>query len=67
VAVLSASGPASVILGPVDALKLRSSMTLFARAAPEDPAFEGVLERFYDGMPDPLTDELLRNAAAGAT
>jgi uncharacterized protein (DUF1810 family) len=42
-----------------DDLKLRSSMTLFARAA-EDPApFEAVLQRFYDG-PDERTLELLR-------
>ena len=46
------------ILGHPDDLKLRSSMTLFARAA-EDPAlFEAVLDRFYDG-PDPLTLTLL--------
>ena len=27
------------VFGPVDAMKLRSSMTLFARAAPDDPLF----------------------------
>jgi uncharacterized protein (DUF1810 family) len=45
------SGPE--ILGAIDALKLRSSMTLFAAAAPEEPVFRQVLERFYAGEPDP--------------
>jgi uncharacterized protein (DUF1810 family) len=46
------------VLGPVDALKLRSSMTLFA-AAGGDPVFTRVLERYYGGQPDPATVELL--------
>lgn len=37
------------ILGDIDALKLRSSMTLFMRAAPDEPLFEQLLERFYSG------------------
>src|SRR6201986_430508 len=32
-------GTADRILGPVDAMKLRSSMTLFAAAAPDEPRF----------------------------
>ena len=47
------------LLGPVDALKLRSSMTLFARAAPDEDRFTRVLARLYDGEPDPRTVELL--------
>jgi uncharacterized protein (DUF1810 family) len=47
------------VLGEVDALKLRSSMTLFARAAPEEPAYAAVLDHFFDGEPDPATLELL--------
>lgn len=47
------------ILGPIDAVKLRSSMTLFARAAPHEPVFGAVLDRFYDGRPDPATEALL--------
>jgi uncharacterized protein (DUF1810 family) len=47
------------ILGGIDAVKLRSSMTLFHRAAPDDPIFGLVLDRFYAGLPDPATDELL--------
>jgi uncharacterized protein (DUF1810 family) len=51
---------AEAILGPIDARKVRSSMTLFDRAAPDEPVFADVLNRFYDGVPDPATDELLR-------
>ncbi|MFT3863093.1 MAG: DUF1810 domain-containing protein [Solirubrobacterales bacterium] len=47
------------ILGGIDALKLRSSMTLFARAAPDDELFPTVLTRFYDGEYDPETDRRL--------
>ena len=46
---------AEEILGYPDDLKLRSSMTLFARAAPEVPVFQEVLDRYYDGKPDPQT------------
>ena len=55
----SDGGSAEGILGPIDALKLRSSMTLFQRAAPEDPLFTQVLERFYGGVVDEATDALL--------
>jgi uncharacterized protein (DUF1810 family) len=47
------------ILGDVDALKLRSSMTLFARAAPDEPVFAAVLERYFDGQADPETERRL--------
>jgi len=47
------------IFGELDAMKLRSSMTLFHRAAPDEPLFDEVLERFFDGRPDPATDERL--------
>ena len=50
---------AEQVLGPVDAMKVRSSMTLFHRAAPDDPLFPAVIARWYRGTPDPLTDELL--------
>ncbi len=45
------------VLGSPDDLKLRSSLTLFAEVAPEEPVFRALLERFYDGRPDPLTLE----------
>jgi len=44
---------AEEIMGGIDAVKLRSSMTLFARAAPEQLVFEAVLERYFDGEADP--------------
>ena len=43
------------ILGPVDAMKLRSSMTLFAAAEPEEAVFGEVLTRYFDGEPDQAT------------
>jgi len=56
---------ASDILGGIDAQKLRSSMTLFLRAAPGETVFKTVLAQYFDGEPDPATDELLagRDAA----
>jgi uncharacterized protein (DUF1810 family) len=53
---------AEEIFGGVDAMKLRSSMTLFARAAPENPLFDRVLERYYGGVADPATDRLLESS-----
>jgi uncharacterized protein (DUF1810 family) len=64
-ALLAAPGTAVEILGPIDALKLRSSATLFHRAAPNDPPFPALLERFFGGAPDPATDALLAEVAPG--
>jgi uncharacterized protein (DUF1810 family) len=50
---------AEAIFGSIDAIKLRSSMTLFARADPDEPVFGQVLDRFYGGRADPATEELL--------
>ncbi len=50
---------ANEIFGELDAMKVRSSMTLFHRAAPDEPLFQQVLERYYGGVPDALTDQLL--------
>ena len=47
------------VFGPVDAMKLRSSMTLFHRADPDEPLFAAVLDRYFGGVPDPSTDRLL--------
>jgi uncharacterized protein (DUF1810 family) len=47
------------IFGSVDAQKLRSSMTLFSLAAPEQAIFTLVLERHYDGLPDAATYRLI--------
>jgi len=43
------------VLGSPDHLKLRSCLTLFARAAPDNPLFQLALVQFYDGEPDALT------------
>jgi uncharacterized protein (DUF1810 family) len=43
------------VLGSVDAQKLRSSMTLFARAAPDERVFRDVLDRYFGGCPDDAT------------
>ena len=48
-------GDPVAVLGPVDALKLRSSMTLFARAAGGEPVFADVLAQYYGGAEDPAT------------
>jgi uncharacterized protein (DUF1810 family) len=59
-AVLAVEGAtAEDVFGSVDAMKLRSSMTLFMRAAPGEPLFTAVLEKFFDGHPDTATDDLL--------
>jgi uncharacterized protein (DUF1810 family) len=57
-ALLAAAPGASAegILGGIDATKVRSSMTLFHRAAPEKRPFVEVLDRFYGGEADPETD-----------
>jgi uncharacterized protein (DUF1810 family) len=47
------------VLGEVDAMKLRSSMTLFARAAPHQPLFQRVLDHYFGGEADAATDELI--------
>jgi uncharacterized protein (DUF1810 family) len=43
------------IFGPVDEMKFRSSMTLFARAAPEAAVFRQCLDKYFGGAPDPAT------------
>jgi uncharacterized protein (DUF1810 family) len=53
-------GPtATELLGHVDALKLRSSMTLFACAAPRQAVFADVLAAYFDGAVDSATETLL--------
>jgi uncharacterized protein (DUF1810 family) len=59
-AILGVSGrSAHDIFGSPDDLKLRSSLTLFARAAPAEPLFGEALEAYFAGEPDPLTLRLL--------
>ena len=55
-AMLSHSGKsAEAILGPVDALKFRSCLTLFESAAPDEPVWGQALECFYGGTRDEAT------------
>jgi uncharacterized protein (DUF1810 family) len=57
-----ATGPESDVVrlfGVVDALKLRSSMTLFLRATPDEPLWAQVLDRYFDAVPDPETEARL--------
>jgi uncharacterized protein (DUF1810 family) len=43
---------AVAVFGSVDAMKLHSSMTLFARAAPDEPVFREVLDHYFGGAED---------------
>ena len=47
---------AEQIFGDVDALKLRSSITLFRHAAPSEPVFGQILDQYFGGHPDPATE-----------
>jgi uncharacterized protein (DUF1810 family) len=47
------------IFGGIDAIKLRSSMTLFARADPDNPLFCRVLDAYFGGVADEATERLL--------
>ena len=51
---LEESDPAA-IFGSLDAMKVRSSMTLFARADPTQPVFAAVLDRYFGGESDSAT------------
>ena len=51
---------ASEIFGSLDAMKVRSCMTLFQRAAPDEPVFGQVIDGFYGGIADQATDARLR-------
>ena len=53
---------ADAILGNIDAKKLRSSMTLFARVGGDGSVFRRVLDRFFGGREDALTLKLLGEA-----
>ena len=48
------------IFGGIDAMKLRSSMTLFALADATNPVFRQVLDAYFGGVPDEATERLLQ-------
>ena len=58
-------GTAQEIFGTIDALKLRSSMTLFARAAPDSALFRQVLTTFFGGVEDEATERILESQDRG--
>ncbi|MHA0331151.1 DUF1810 domain-containing protein [Sphingomonas melonis] len=58
-AAIAAPGSAEAMFGSIDAMKLRSSMTLFAAVADDPTPFDAALERFYDGQRDDRTLALL--------
>jgi uncharacterized protein (DUF1810 family) len=47
------------IFGAIDEVKFRSSMTLFARAAPGEDVFRRCLDKYFAGAPDAATLERL--------
>ena len=47
---------AEQVFGEVDALKLRSLITLFMHAAPREPVFRQVLDQYFGGEPDSATE-----------
>jgi uncharacterized protein (DUF1810 family) len=53
------SRSAEAVFGGIDAMKLRSSMTLFARADPTNEIFQQVLDGFFHGEGDRATERLL--------
>jgi uncharacterized protein (DUF1810 family) len=59
-ALLDLSGlSAEDVMGGIDAVKLRSSMTLFHRADPAEPVFSAVLDAYFGGVADQATDDRL--------
>jgi uncharacterized protein (DUF1810 family) len=50
---------AEAIFGGIDAVKLRSSMTLFARGSEDDSVYDAVLDQYFGGETDPHTDARL--------
>jgi len=50
---------ADQIFGGIDAMKLRSSMTLFLHADPGEPLFRQVLDEYFEGAADTATEERL--------
>jgi uncharacterized protein (DUF1810 family) len=47
------------IFGSIDEMKLRSSMTLFARAASDEEIFQRCIDKYFAGAADPATEARL--------
>ena len=62
-AILEVQGKtANQILGSPDDLKLRSSMTLFNLVKNTDPVFQAVLDKYFDGIPDQRTVDIVNRS-----
>lgn len=48
------------VFGEVDALKLNSCMTLFDYVAEDEEVFSDVIDKFYDGVKDEKTLQLIK-------
>lgn len=53
------------VFGYIDAVKFRSSMTLFARLTPPDSPFERALVKFFAGIPDEGSLRILATMSEG--
>jgi uncharacterized protein (DUF1810 family) len=56
---------AEQVFGDIDATKLRSCLTLFQQADPAEPAFGLVLDQYFGGQRDPLTDQAIAATGQG--
>jgi len=62
-AILAIQGKtANQILGSPDDLKLRSSMSLFSLVENADPVFQAVLDKYFGGIPDQKTIDIVNNS-----
>lgn len=61
-----AGSSAEQILGAVDAQKLHSCLTLFARVDGSDPLFGAALRKYFAGRQDKRTLEILTSQAGAA-
>jgi len=50
---------AELVLGHIDAMKLRSCLTLFSEADPDESVFDVALQKYYHGFPDKATLSLI--------
>jgi len=50
------------IFGATDAMKFRSSITLFANATADNQVFTEALQKYFKGESDPLTMERLKSS-----
>jgi uncharacterized protein (DUF1810 family) len=57
---------ATEILGTPDDMKLRSSMTLFSKVPNSNLVFEKVLKKYFSGLKDEYTQEILENQGSHA-